>query len=107
MRRRLRRLIETAAAFTTIGEAQSAEAALTQLPELAPDLCLVDLSLPGMSGLEFIRLVQQQRPELRCLVVTGHNDPIYRTAAISAGAVGYVTKDDPDLVLEAIHQALS
>ncbi len=89
-----------------VGEAETAEDALIQLPELAPDLVLVDLSLPGMSGLQLIKRLQLEQPALRCLVVTGHVDPLYQQAAIGAGAKGYVTKDDPDEVLEAIRAVL-
>lgn len=105
MRRMLKRLIESASGFEIVGEAPSAEAALPLLDNLQPDLCLVDLSLPGMSGLDFIRKIQEQQPSLRCLVVTGHSDPIYRAAAIAVGAIGYVTKDDPDAVLDAVYDA--
>lgn len=98
----LRQLIEGVIGFTVVGEAESAETALVQLTSLQPDLCLVDLSLPGMSGLELVKHLHKQESKLRCLVVTGHSDPLYQSAALAAGAAGYITKDDPDAVLEAI-----
>ena len=70
------------------------------------NLLLVDLSLPGMSGVGLVKTLRESRPELRCLVVTGHTDPIYREAAESAGAVGYVTKDDPNDILAAVYEVL-
>jgi len=106
MRQLLRRMLEEEPGITVAGEAGSAEAALEQLPALAPDMLLVDLSLPGMSGVGLVKSLRECRPELRCLVVTGHTDPIYRAAAESAGAVGYVTKDDPNDILAAVWTVL-
>jgi DNA-binding NarL/FixJ family response regulator len=106
MRRALQRLLEPVATYRVIGEAGSAEAALEQLTTLQVDLCLVDLSLPGMNGIQLIQKLQDQEPALRCLVVTGHNDPMYEAAALSAGAAGYVTKGDPEAVLEAVRRVL-
>lgn len=106
MRRVLRQLLDGETDLDVIGEADSAEDALEQLAALTPDLLLVDLSLPGLSGMDLVRLLKQQRPGLRCLVVTGHTDGLYRAAAEAAGATGYVTKDDPDEVLAAVRAAL-
>ena len=106
MRRVLRQLLEQEPDLKVVGEADSAETALTALPDLTPDLLMVDLSLPGMSGIELVRQLKRQRPELRCLVVTGHTDPLYRAAAAEAGAAGYVTKDDPNEVLTAVRDVL-
>lgn len=106
MRRMMRRLIETTPGLGVLGEAASAEEALASLSGLAPDLLLVDLSLPGMSGIEFVRRLRLERPELRCLVVTAHADELYRHSALAAGASGYVTKDDPDEVLAMVWQLL-
>lgn len=107
VRRALRQLLEAEANLMVVAEAESAESALAQLPNIAPDLILTDLSLPGISGLELVEALVQQRPELPCLVITGHIDPFYRVAAFAAGAAGFVTKDDPDEVLEAVWQVLN
>lgn len=106
MRRMLRGHVEEEADLTVIGESDSAEDALRQLAALDPDLLLVDLSLPGLSGMDLVRVLKRERPDLRCLVVTGHSDRLYRKAASAAGATGYVTKDDPDEVLAAVRAAL-
>lgn len=103
----LRQMLEEVPEFKVVGQAASAEAALTQLEALRPDLCLVDLSLPGMSGLELVGHLARMQPEMRCLVVTGHSDSMYRLAALAAGAAGYVTKDDPEAVLLAVHELLA
>jgi len=106
MRRALRQLLEEQGDLTVVAEAESAESALAQLPHITPDLIMTDLSLPGASGLELVAVLTRQRPELRCLVVTGHADPFYRAAALAAGATGFVTKDDPDEVIGAVRQVL-
>ena len=106
MRRVLRQLLEEELDLEVIAEAESAESALSQLFGVSPDLILTDLSLPGASGLELIAWLKVQRPELRCLVITGHTDQFYRAAALAAGAAGYVTKDDPDEVIGAVRRAL-
>ena len=61
----------------------------------APDLVLVDLSLPGMSGIELIRELRACRPELRCAILSGHRSPAYVGQALAAGALGYILKGDP------------
>lgn len=106
MRRLLRQFLDGEPDLRVIDDVDSAEAALIALSGLTPDLLTVDLSLPGMNGLELVRRLAEQRPELRCLVVTGHADPLYRAEALKAGAAGYVTKDDPDEVLAAVREVL-
>lgn len=73
------------------------ESALARLQDAdgAPDLVLVDLSLPGMSGIELIRALQACRPELRCAILSGHRSPAYVGQALAAGALGYILKGDP------------
>ena len=106
MRRELRRLLEGQADLEVVGEAVSAEEALTLLQILKPHLLLVDLSLPGMSGLELIRQLQQERPELRYVVVSGHAGERYRQAALVAGARAFVSKDEPGAKVGMVREAL-
>jgi len=106
MRRLLKQMLDVEPDLDVIGESSSAEVALAQLADLQPDLLTVDLSLPGMNGLELITTLKKTHSALRCLVVTGHADASYKVAASEAGAVGFVTKDDPDKVLAAIRSAL-
>lgn len=89
MRRMLRLFVEESG-MDVSGEAVSGEEALaTTLPDEA-DLVLVDLSLPGMSGLEFIQKLHHRCPDCCCLVVSAHIEPFYAEAARKAGAVGFV-----------------
>jgi DNA-binding NarL/FixJ family response regulator len=75
--------------------AASAEAALEALDSAMPDVLLIDLSLPGMSGIEFVRTIREQRPELQCMILSGHNSRAYVRQALAAGAHGYLLKGDP------------
>ena len=102
----VRQLIEGEPELRVSWEAESAESALEQLKDLRPDLIVTDLSLPGMSGLGLIKRLRLSRPEVNCLVLTGHVDAFYKKAALTAGAIGFVTKDDADKVLEAVKKAL-
>lgn len=88
------------------GAAETAEEALEQLGEAAPALALVDVSLPGMSGIDLVEQIQRQWPEVRCLMISGHGEPEYVRQALAAGARGYVVKGDPYELPGAIEAVL-
>lgn len=76
----------------------SAEAALIELDRMIgnpPHLMLIDLSLPGMSGIELIRKLKLTRPTLRCAILSGHRSRAYAGEALAAGALAYMLKGDP------------
>src|SRR5690606_37466732 len=68
----------------------TAEAALEQLAVLQVDLALIDVSLPRMNGIELVAALQQRRPPLPCLILSGYDHPPYVKRALAAGACGYV-----------------
>src|SRR5215831_11996897 len=74
------------------GEAGNAEQALERLRSLKPELVLVDVSLPGKPGLEFIKDVATLYPEVLILVVSMHDETLYAERALRAGARGYLMK---------------
>ncbi len=84
----------------------SAEQALEELPRSAFDLVLIDVSLPGISGIELIDGVHEQKPNLPCLMVSGHTGSHYVHQSMAAGARGYVLKEDINGIMEAIRQVL-
>lgn len=89
------------------GTATSAEAAL-QASELdEADVALVDVSLPGMNGIELVRQLNGLHPNLPSLVVSGHSEEVYASSAYTAGAKGYIMKGDPFAMVDAIHEVLS
>lgn len=88
------------------GTAASGEEALRVLPSSGCDLALIDVSMPGMSGIELTRRLKQVAPDLPCLMLSGHAEEIYVRSSLEAGALGYVMKGDPDALRQAITQAL-
>ncbi|MEM1094943.1 MAG: response regulator transcription factor [Bacteroidota bacterium] len=88
-----------------IGAYDSAEAALDELDTLTPDLFVVDLSLPGMSGLDFIKHVRAIRPEQAILVVSRHDEALYAERVLRAGGRGYVMKlEADDVIVDAVRR---
>ncbi|SOC53758.1 response regulator transcription factor [Ornithinimicrobium cerasi] len=75
-----------------VGEAGSGEEALTEVVRLRPAVVLLDLNLPGVSGIEVTRILAQEHPEVRVLVLTMQADDESLFAAVRAGAAGYLLK---------------
>jgi DNA-binding NarL/FixJ family response regulator len=98
----LRRLL-AAEPDTEVREAASGKEALVAFREHRPDLVILDLNLPGVSGLEVIARLRVADPAAHILVLTMHDDHVHVTRALQAGAAGYLSKNaPPDELLEAI-----
>ena len=82
-----------------VAEAGDAEAALPLVAECAPDIVLLDISLPGISGLECVRRIRRDHAAVRVILLTMHEDPRYLQEGVAAGAAGYVMKKAADDVL--------
>ncbi len=106
MREMLGDMIEYEPGLRLCGTAASAEDALEEVVAVGPDLVLVDLSLPGMSGTELIEALLARRPQLTLLVLSGHSETVYAEQALAAGATGYVLKGDPAAIREGIGREL-
>ncbi|AME28186.1 MULTISPECIES: response regulator [Burkholderiaceae] len=78
---------------TIVGEASDGPSALALIRTVSADLLLLDLSMPGRSGIELITQVKLAMPTLRILIVTAHAEQQYAVRSFKAGASGYVTKD--------------
>jgi two-component system response regulator NreC len=90
-----------------IGEAGDGKSTLAQVRQLRPDLVLLDLSMPGLGGLEALPEIIQQAPDTRVLVLTMHTEEDYLHQAITLGAAGYVLKQAADQeLLSAIRAAM-
>jgi DNA-binding NarL/FixJ family response regulator len=93
--------------LSVCGEAADATEALVRIREVEPDLALIDLALPGTSGLELIRQLRAFQPDLRVLVVSAHSETLYAERALRAGAQGYVMKDEaPATIVDAARAVL-
>jgi DNA-binding NarL/FixJ family response regulator len=86
------RLLNAAPGFQCIGACPSGEEALKQLPALRPQVVLMDIALPGISGIECTRRLKSDLPEIQILMVTVHNDNDRVFQALQAGASGYLLK---------------
>lgn len=90
------------------GEASSPAEAMSLLPKCRPDLLVTDLTMPGRSGVEFIKDVHAMLPDLPILVLSMHDEMLYAERALRAGARGYLMKDAGSAkLLEAIRHVLS
>ena len=76
-----------------IGEAESAEEALSKMEGSTPDILLLDLGLPGMNGIEMAQEVRKRYPDVKIIILTSHNEEQEVIAALGAGAQAYVLKD--------------
>ena len=93
MREGLRRILATDPEFTVAGEAKDGHEALATVRAGGFDVLLLDLSMPGRSGIELVRQVKAERPQLQVLVLSMHDEQQFAERAIRAGASGYLTKD--------------
>jgi len=101
------RLIQRQPDLAVCGEAGDAARALTAIERLKPELVLVDVGLPGRSGLELIKDLRAVSRETAVLVISLHDESLYAEVVLRAGARGYVMKkEDPQKILQAIRQVL-
>lgn len=90
-------------ALEVVGRHADGESFLVAMASEAPDVAIVDINLPGMSGIEAVRLAKAQRPQTQCLMCTVQDDDDNLYEALCAGATGYLVKDaDPALVVAAV-----
>ncbi len=107
-REALAALIRGSPGFACTGAYRGAAAALEQLAVEQPEVVLVDLEMPGMSGVEFIRACRARFPQIEILVLTVHDETDFVFPALSAGATGYLVKGvSPTKLLEAIAEIAS
>ncbi len=100
LREGLRALLGYYQDIKVVGEARDGEEGVALAGELQPDVVLMDIAMPGMSGLEATRSIHKHYPQVRVLILTQHEDPQYVLPLLQAGASGYVLKRAPgaDLV---------
>jgi DNA-binding NarL/FixJ family response regulator len=101
----LRRIVEDSADMEVVAEAADGKEAIRQARQQAPDVVVVDISMPGMDGLEVISQLRVYNPQLPIIVLTMHEEEQYVVRAIEAGAMGYITKRSaPEQLVEAIRK---
>ncbi len=108
VRQGLRALLEAESAFRIVGEAGDGLDAVQQVERLRPDVLVLDLMMPGLSGLEVTRQVRQRSPKTRVVILSMHANEAYVLEALRAGAAAYVLKESTSVELvHAIHEAIA
>ena len=98
-----RRLLSGNPDLAIVGEASNASDALDCERALQPDVTVLDIALPGISGIETLRRIIARRPGARVLMFSMYQDAIYASRAFEAGALGYLSKSSaPELLVEAV-----
>lgn len=87
-----RLLLEGSSDITVLGEAESGEEAVRSFADLKPDVMVMDISMPGIGGLEAIERILAKEPSIRILVLSAHEDAMHARRVLKAGAAGYLTK---------------
>src|SRR5574341_1138909 len=91
-----------------VGEADDGREALQRVSELQPDVVLMDISMPGLNGIEATRQIRQNHPDVKVVVLSMHSNEEYVFQVLRAGASGYVLKQSDSLeILAAIRAAMS
>jgi DNA-binding NarL/FixJ family response regulator len=104
----LRRWLEQDGAIETIGEAASGSETLQQLRDGAWDLVVLDINMPGRSGIDILAHIRSGYPKARVLVISAFPEKQYAIYALRAGAAGYLAKDQaPEDFMRAIHALLA
>lgn len=96
----IRALLERISDVEVIAEAGDGNEALTLIGELRPDIVLLDIAMPGLSGLEVLRVVTSSYPEVRVIVLTVHETEEYAQHSLGAGALGFLPKSAASAELE-------
>jgi DNA-binding NarL/FixJ family response regulator len=103
-----RRLLEVSGGITVVGEAGSAADAYHQFCSLTPDVAVMDIALPGVSGIEALRRILAHDPKARVLMFSMYEDSIFVRRALEAGAAGYLTKAAaPRVLVDAVASVAS
>lgn len=104
IRQSLEVMIASAPGLECISSWETAEEALAEMPQLRPDVALIDIHLPGMSGIEAVRILKQEMPDLQIAMCTVYEDDEHIFNALRAGANGYLLKrTTSDKLAEAVN----
>ena len=107
LRRGLRALLQLHERWEVCGEAVSGESAIEMVAALKPDTVLMDVSMPGIGGLEATKIVHQRWPDVKLVLVTFHKSVELVRAALLSGASGYILKSDPEsAIIDALEAAI-
>ncbi len=98
-------LLQEAVDIEVVAEAATGEEALKRYAELKPDVVVMDISMPGMGGMEAVTRLVARDPQVKVLILSAHEDSIHPPRLLKAGAVGYLSKRSaPEELIHAIQQ---
>lgn len=101
----LKTIIDLDPEFECVGTCATGEEALKLLPKVSPEIVLMDIQLPGMSGIDCVRRLREALPDVLIVMVTVYEDPVRIFSALRAGANGYLLKrSTPEEILSAIRE---
>ncbi len=104
----LRAFIDSQSDFSVCGTATDARSTLNTIGEAQPKVCVLDISLNGIHGLDLLRMLRTDHPEVRILCYSLHEELFYAERSLRSGALGYVMKNDPpEVLLAALHKVAS
>lgn len=108
MRKGLANTIESDPHFEVVLQLERAEQVLEVMDDYELDLLLVDISLPGMNGIELVKNVIYRNPDQKIVIISRHEESLYAERALRAGAKGYIMKFEPAaVILEAVRKVLN
>jgi len=108
VRKGLKCVLKECADFDLIGEAESGVEAINKMRNANWDVVLLDISMPGKSGLDVMKQMKKERPELQILILSVYPEDQYALRMLRAGAAGYISKGcDPDELVRAIRKVAS
>jgi DNA-binding NarL/FixJ family response regulator len=108
VRKGIAQLIASEPGISVVGEAEAANEGIELIRRLKPDVCVVDLTLKGMSGMELIKAVRHESLRTLILVVSMHDERVYAERCLRLGAKGYVMKEEAaDAIVVAIHKVMA
>ena len=105
VRKGFRLLLQDAPDISVVAEADSGEEACRLYPEHLPEVTVMDITMPGIGGIEAMRRILGRHPDARILTLSAHEDTIHARRALSAGAAGYLSKRSaPEALVSSIRQ---
>lgn len=108
VRKGIRMLLEDELDIQIVGEAADGDDAIASLAQVQPDVLLLDITMPRMSGIDALKVISQQYPAVRTLMFSMHNNPDYILKAVEYGAAGYLLKDtSQEEILKAVRTVVT
>jgi len=106
-RQGLRTMLEAAANIEVVGEASDGQESLREINKLKPDVAVLDIAMPGLTGIEVTKRLAKTTPRTKILILTMHADTFFAVEALRAKAMGFMLKEESiSLLVDAIHSII-